>query len=116
MRKRFVAIVAAVAVLGACSKTGGGDYQGGSEGVSGDTTGMNGGATSGSNSVQQSEPGSAPAPAGTTGMPPQGAPGAAAGVPPVRAPTSGPSDISTPSGGGTPAHLGGTRDTTGKRP
>ncbi|MBV9110270.1 MAG: hypothetical protein JO306_12740, partial [Gemmatimonadetes bacterium] len=71
--KRLASVVAAVAVLGAaCSKTGGGDYQGGSEGVSGDTTGMNGGATSGSNSNQASpKPGSSPAPAGAAGISPQ---------------------------------------------
>ncbi|HEX6748108.1 MAG TPA: hypothetical protein VF092_12510 [Longimicrobium sp.] len=102
--KRLAAVLGVVAMLGAaCSKQGGGDYQGGSEGATGDTTGMNGGANSGSNSDQAS-----PQPAATPST-----------VPPVQAPPAsetGPNTISSPSGSGTPAHMGGTRDTTGKRP
>ena len=126
--KRLAATLAVAAVLGAgCKKQGGGDYQGGgTEHMPNDSTGMNGGATSGSNSpAEDGNPGSAPAPTGSTGISPaetQGGattPGAGSGVPPVQAPgpaQTGPSTISTPTGNGTPVNQGGTRDTTGKRP
>jgi len=115
---RLAATLAAVMVLGAgCKKQGGGDYQGSStEHMPNDSTGMYGGATSGSNSSAQDPSAGAPAGATQGGAP---TPGAGSGVPPVQPPSpsqTGPSTISTPSGSGTPANEGGTRDTAGKRP
>jgi len=103
MLKRLAATAALAAVLGAaaCSKTGGGDYQGGSEGESGETKGMNGGAATGSGAGPANAVGtpSTAAPADSAAAAPVGA---AAGPPPVQAVPAGPSDISTPSGAGTP--------------
>src|SRR4051812_43642339 len=82
---RLAATLAAVMVLGAgCKKQGGGDYQGSStEHMPNDSTGMYGGATSGSNSSAQDPSAGAPAGATQGGAP---TPGAGSGVPPVQPP------------------------------
>jgi hypothetical protein len=102
--KRLAATALLAAVLGtaACSKPGGGDYQGGSEGESGTSTGMNGGANTGSG-AGPADAARAPATAAASdsggAVPPAAAPGVQV---PVQTAPAGPSNISTPSGNGTP--------------
>jgi hypothetical protein len=105
--KRLAATAALAGVLGtaACSRTGGGDYQGGSEGETGETKGMNGGAATGSGAGPADAAGApstaaAPAPADSSAAAPSA--GTAGVQVPVQAAPSGPSNVSTPSGNGTP--------------
>ena len=103
--QRLAATAALAAVLGtaACSKPGGGDYQGGSEGETGETRGMNGGAATGSGAGPADAAGAPSTVAAPTDSSAAAPSAAAAGVPvPVQTAPAGPSTISTPTGNGTP--------------
>lgn len=96
MTKRIAAAAALAALLGmaACSKEGGGDYQGGSEGATGTSEGMTGGANTGSNAGPANPMPGAPLDSASAAV--------AAGPPPVQAVPPQGSDINTPTGNGTP--------------
>ena len=108
MLKRLAATAALAAVLGtaACSKPGGGDYQGGSEGETGETKGMNGGANQGSGAGPADAagaPSTLAAPSAATDSAAAGTSAGTSGVQvPVQAVPTRSNDISIPSGNGTP--------------
>lgn len=100
MTKRIAAAATLAALLGmaACSKEGGGDYQGGSEGATGTSEGMMGGANTGSNAGPAN-----PVSPGPPAVPmDSAAAAAAAGPPPVQSVPTESRDISIPTGRGTP--------------